>query len=51
MQAEKEDLVLMPFFGSVGGVFWGSQARARSVNSNQKIRVLVDPIGRYLRGA
>lgn len=49
MQAEKEDLVLMPFFVSVGGVFWGSQARARSVNSNQKIRVLVNPIGRYLR--
>ena len=34
--SKKQDLGHMPLLGSVIGVLWGSQAKARLVNSNQK---------------
>lgn len=37
------------FVGPMGGVFWGSQAKASLVNMNRKSKVLVSPEGSYLR--
>lgn len=32
-ERERQDLGCMPLLGSMGGVFWSSQAKARFVNS------------------
>lgn len=36
VQTDCQDLGHMPLLKSVGGVLWGSQAKAELVNSNQK---------------
>lgn len=41
----------LPLLRSAGGVFWGSQARARLVSSNQKRGVWRSPMKGYLRDA
>lgn len=38
---QRKNLRHTPLLGSTDRVLWGSQARTRFVNSNQKIRVLV----------
>lgn len=35
-QRERQDPGHMPLFGSMNGMVWGSQAKVRLVNSNQK---------------
>lgn len=45
---ERWDLGYKPVLASIGGVLWGSWAKARLVNSNQKSRGLVSPVGSYL---
>lgn len=42
---ERWDLGYKPVLASIGGVLWGSWAKARLVNSNQKNRGLVSPVG------
>lgn len=36
VQVKGQELRHMPLIWSAGGVIWGSQAKSRSVNSNQK---------------
>lgn len=40
----------MPLLGSVGGVLWGPQAKARLVNSNQTSEALVSSMGVLFNG-
>ena len=52
LEGEAQELVHMPLLGSVGGVLWDSQAKARLVNSNQKKKggVLVSSAVSYIMG-
>lgn len=49
-QTERQDLGHMLFLGSVGGVLWGSWAKARLFNSNWKSGVLVSSTGIISKG-
>ena len=49
-ERERQDLGHMPLLGSVGGVLWGSQAKSRLVDSNQKEGFRLTLRGSYLKG-
>ena len=49
-QRELQYLGNMPLLGPVGGVLWGSQAKARLVSSNQNSGVLVSSSGVLSKG-
>lgn len=48
---QRQDLGHMPLSGSLGGVLWGSQARAGLVNSSQKSEIFISPYRGLISGA
>ena len=48
--AERGRIWSLGFVRVLGGVFWGSGAKARSVNSNQKSGVSLSSIGALTKG-
>ena len=46
-QRERKELGNMALLGSIDKVFWSSQTKTKLVNSNQKSRLLVSPLGAW----